>query len=652
MYKFFLLILLYFFNCNYDLGLESYPDFLNSNQIVSIATNWKYTINPIHETDLFEENGIIWKPINVPGYWVSNGLVKQNVVYYKNEFILDSSLKDKQMSILLKNVLNCHELYVNGKIIGSLGKMENQTVIEKNARPILYFIPKSAILYDSKNTIILKVGDDSAGGGILDPPLLCEVDVCEKEFQVQIMFFGGGFIFLLFMSIFYLLSYFGNYHEKSYLYFSLLSFLFSLLIVGYQRYTYIITSSYLFHYFIFHPSIFLSGFLLILLIYNYFYYKLDLLGIFVLVVYFIIFVISLIAGFNQIIKIFYNEYIINNFIVFLKLLLAFSVSRVLFRAWKEKLKGILWVTVGSLVLFFSIFNLIFYYSNTVNANFLNQSIIIFISCYAIAFSIKNKNYYEKLIEMEVQQNEQLEKMVQSKTIELVETNNELVKSDQIKNRLFSILAHDLRAPLNSLEETLGLFKSKQISQGSLDKYIKKVNTLLDNNRFLLENILHWSINQMEHATMKMELVNPRVIIMESFALHERMANQKKIKIRIQSIDGILCKADKNALRFIIRNLLSNAIKFSYPKSVISFEITEDTDNCKIAVIDQGKGMDDLVIENLFTYQREKTELGTNKEIGNGIGLYISYEYIQKMGGNILVESKLGEGSRFTLVIPK
>ncbi|MCB1142344.1 MAG: hypothetical protein H7A24_00570 [Leptospiraceae bacterium] len=625
--------------------------FLNS-PINRLKGGWLGNENEVGRLDSRPLESSDWRPIRVPGYWHSSGYHKKNIVWYKIEIRISENLQKKRLALLLKNVLNSHEVYFNGYLIGKSGNMDNPLRILKNARPVQYSIPSKRIRSGDRNTLLIRVGDDAGGGGILEYPILCEKEACEKEFQSQLMVFGGEFFFLIFMGIYSLFTYLGNRREISYLYFGILSVLLGFVIIGHQKYTYIFTGNFFIHHMIFHPSIFLSGVIIILLTRSFFHFPTDLYSVSVIFLYTLVFLISLTAGFSEGIRVFYLFYITNYLFVFMNLFLLYDLLRIVFKAYKEEISGTIWIAVGSISLTYALFNLMHYYLNNADSFFLNESFILFILCFTVSFSVKNKEYRDKLLMLEVKQNEILEDTVKNKTIELMEANHKLEASNRIKDRLFSMIAHDLRSPLRALEETLDLFKSKQIDKNSLLKYIKKVNTILDSNRFLLENLLQWSISQISNSPLKREELNPRVLIMESYALLERFAVQKNISIQIEAGDGIRCFGDRNALGMIFRNLLSNAIKFSYRDSVVEFEIQDTEKETLIVIKDYGMGMDDLTLKSLFTSKVETAGIGTEEETGSGIGLSICKEYIEKMNGRISVKSTPGEGSSFLLVLPK
>ncbi len=229
----------------------------------------------------------------------------------------------------------------------------------------------------------------------------------------------------------------------------------------------------------------------------------------------------------------------------------------------------------------------------------------------------------------------------------------LEEANNTKDKLFSIIAHDLRSPFQ------GLLGYAQILSSDFDLLAKEeivdivgsVNTSLKNLYYLIENLLQWSRLQSEGFSfnpIKINTAQKFNAIIQTFSLN--MQNKKQ-KI-LNNIDkDVIITADENMLNSVIHNLLSNAIKFSKVGGCIVVE-SEKSNNCtNISIIDSGIGISQINIKKLFKIDQNFSSEGTANEKGTGLGLLLCKEMIELHGGSIKVESKENFGSKFTFSIP-
>ena len=228
---------------------------------------------------------------------------------------------------------------------------------------------------------------------------------------------------------------------------------------------------------------------------------------------------------------------------------------------------------------------------------------------------------------------------------------ELTKTNKMKDKILSILAHDLRGPLQSLQGMLDLLGNEGLSKEEFSSYIPILSKNMGNNILFLENLLIWSKGQMEGMTVnKMnfdlyEIVEREVQLLANSAYYKGQIFHNLVPEHTKIF------ADKNMVEIILRNLLSNALKFTKKNDSISVEVTENQGWSIISVKDSGVGMDDTVRNKLFK-KEFFTSLGTNKEQGTGLGLYLCKELVEKNNGEIWVESEPGKGSSFYFSLPK
>ncbi|HEX6913795.1 MAG TPA: PAS domain-containing sensor histidine kinase, partial [Chitinophagaceae bacterium] len=236
--------------------------------------------------------------------------------------------------------------------------------------------------------------------------------------------------------------------------------------------------------------------------------------------------------------------------------------------------------------------------------------------------------------------------------ERVQTLQQLMELNHQKNKLFSIVAHDLRGPIGNCMSLLGLLESNPDPEKT-EKYLGYLNKNAHSLYDLLEDLLMWASNQL-HTTafqpVDLNLAGEIDVVIGNLI---EMAAAKKISICNTVKDSPMgVYADKHMLRIILRNLLSNAIKFTYPGGMISIGATEDESNTFISVADNGTGIARKDQANLFSRSSSISQFGTGGERGTGLGLNICRDYVERHNGSIKVESEEGAGSRFTISLPR
>ena len=231
--------------------------------------------------------------------------------------------------------------------------------------------------------------------------------------------------------------------------------------------------------------------------------------------------------------------------------------------------------------------------------------------------------------------------------------SELKELNAVKDKLFSILGHDLRSPFSAIIGLSELLKQdlNSFSPDEIQKMVSEIHKSGENTFRLLENILNWAKSQT--GQIKINLVKTRldVIIQDVVKLTISKAEEKQIKINYLQSSSRLVVTDENIVNTVLRNLLSNAIKFTNPGGIVSIETIETNDFIQISVSDNGIGMSEAIKNSLFEDIISPTREGTNNEKGTGLGLAICKELIERLGGSIKVESEVGKGSTFSFTLP-
>lgn len=231
--------------------------------------------------------------------------------------------------------------------------------------------------------------------------------------------------------------------------------------------------------------------------------------------------------------------------------------------------------------------------------------------------------------------------------------NELVELNASKDKLFSIIAHDLRNPFSGLinlsEMVLNDVKEKKYED--VEEYANLLKAFSLQGYKLLINLLDWAKVQSNSIQIKSESLRLNEIADMSKALVEPIAIQKNIVIQSRFQDDVRVLADSNMLQTILRNLLSNAVKFTPAGGVIALTSEIVDSKVKIGIKDNGVGIQPENLKRLFRIDSPFTTNGTGNEFGSGLGLILCRDFLKKMNSEIQVESEVGKGSTFSFLLP-
>lgn len=238
--------------------------------------------------------------------------------------------------------------------------------------------------------------------------------------------------------------------------------------------------------------------------------------------------------------------------------------------------------------------------------------------------------------------------------ELQETTNHLIGLNSIKDKMFSVIGHDLRSPVGSIKMTLDFLKGDIGQQYKIEDLRATIATLAqttDEVFGLLENLLGWAKSQSGNLAVVPEDIKVSELINSVYLLHKGSLVQKKVNFEQTIGDDIVVHADLNMLKTVIRNLLSNAIKFTPEGGTVMVSSTYTNELVNITVSDDGVGISAENLPKLFDEKQHLTTYGTNKESGSGIGLILCQNFVKSNHGRLFVESEQGKGSSFTIELP-
>ena len=237
---------------------------------------------------------------------------------------------------------------------------------------------------------------------------------------------------------------------------------------------------------------------------------------------------------------------------------------------------------------------------------------------------------------------------------LKEMNLELTASNELKNELLSIIGHDLRNPISGSLQLLNLtlmdFKSNTAEE--LHMYLLQMKLELSNANNLLEDLLGWAKIQFKSINMNpVDITDVAGHIQKSILTIQPLAVKKKIEISLDIEPALNLFADAGMLDAMIRNLLTNSIKFTKDGGQVIIKASNADKGVIFSVSDNGMGMSAAQIEKLFDRNQNYTTYGTSGEKGTGLGFNLCYDFAQKHGGDLWVESTPGKGSTFYFTMP-
>ncbi len=237
--------------------------------------------------------------------------------------------------------------------------------------------------------------------------------------------------------------------------------------------------------------------------------------------------------------------------------------------------------------------------------------------------------------------------------ELVNHEQALMELNATKDKLFSIISHDLRSPFNAILgfSNLLLNAIKKEDYKKLADYSVFIRDSAQQTYNLLENLLNWSRLQSNKIQFHPQRVKIKGMIDNAIAVLGGNAEEKLITIKVDAPDKGEIMADPLMLEIILRNLLSNAIKFTPQKGRIIIKSFIDQKLCYFTITDTGVGMEKEFMKSIFDFGEETSRMGTNNEKGAGLGLMLCKEFVERHGGEIWVSSELNKGTTFTFTLP-
>lgn len=272
----------------------------------------------------------------------------------------------------------------------------------------------------------------------------------------------------------------------------------------------------------------------------------------------------------------------------------------------------------------------------------------------LTFELNRANQYlEKRVEERTKElNESLEEL-KAVQANVQRANIELEKANDSKDKLFSIIGHDLKGPLNSIKVAMEylLEDFDDMDRQEIKRDVSVLSNAGESAIDLLNNLFEWAKTQTKAIEINPENVLLGDIADSTISLLNENARQKSIHIENRISEKVHVFADRNMIETVIRNLLSNAVKFTPKHGIVELSAKLNNEVAEVTVKDNGVGINEESCKTIFEIKKNKSTLGTNDEKGTGLGLIICKEFVELNGGTIGVKSELDKGTAFTFTIP-
>ncbi|WP_136467632.1 hybrid sensor histidine kinase/response regulator [Flagellimonas onchidii] len=230
----------------------------------------------------------------------------------------------------------------------------------------------------------------------------------------------------------------------------------------------------------------------------------------------------------------------------------------------------------------------------------------------------------------------------------------LKQSNDLKDRMFSIIGHDLRSPLSAAKLKMDFIMRGIIDPKDdefLDETVYDLLKTMDEALNLLQNLLGWAKSESDQIQMIPEKLNLNDLVEQTFRLLKLGSDHKSIQMLNNVPEGIFAFADNNMIKTVLRNIVSNAIKFTPVDGAIKINYKKAKDRAVIEIEDNGNGIPKEDIKKILNPNEHFSKLGTEKEPGTGLGLILCQNFVQRNGGALKIKSQVGEGSTFYFDLP-
>ncbi|MCG9881241.1 MAG: HAMP domain-containing histidine kinase [Bacteroidia bacterium] len=610
---------------------------------------WDFYYNSTYE-DIKNNPKIEPVKIDVPGNWANLGLPSSGYGTYVFKFRHDQP-HEKCLAIKMYTVACSYDMFINGKLTRSAGVFSIQAQLSKAD-----FHPNLTAFTVNSDTIEIAIQVSNyqyRNGGLWFSPAIGIADSMEVSDKRNIIIeaFLIGALLLLFS--YFVVFYYIKTADKTSLFFALMC-LFAALRIG-------STGEIIFRQLSFGlPWELIVKFefasLAFMLIFGFYYlnclFPRDFNAIFFKAIQLVHFVIAFIF---IVTPVYYSSYFIPYYLFYCGFLLAYMFNLII-KINMVKRPFAIEVGAATFLVVLAGINDIFYSQAQIKTFYaMPLGILIYAIIQAMVITRMFSNAFRKVEDLSaalIDVNKNQQEIIENRTSELNKNTHELEQSNQIKDKVFSIIAHDLRAPIKSLSTVLAWVAEDDLTYEELKKSLSSISKNVDTLNLTLENLLQWSRSQLNGVKSEPELVDIRKPIQEMIDLFKIQLSEKGLHLIYDNTQRHAVFVDKHHLNLLFRNILSNAIKFSHAGGNIEIKASNyGSKETLIEIIDTGIGMNQEALDKVFSATEHYSTYGTKNERGTGLGLLLCKEYVENGGGKIWIESKEGEGTKISFILP-
>ncbi len=231
--------------------------------------------------------------------------------------------------------------------------------------------------------------------------------------------------------------------------------------------------------------------------------------------------------------------------------------------------------------------------------------------------------------------------------------SELLEANLKKDKFLDIIAHDLQNPIYAILSTADFLTQSQdqLNMEQVIDFCSQIHSSAYSISVLLENLVEWSRLQNGSIKLKPQSLKLGQLVSETLRYHHKHIRAKEINFELSVPEGLTLDIDLRTLESILRNLISNAVKYSEHGQSIAINAYIEGESVVLQVLDNGIGMSRQRLKNLFAIDNDLRSLGTALEIGSGLGLILVKKYVDRLSGEITIESKLNKGTKVTVRLP-
>lgn len=634
------------------------------DDIISIQGPWDFYWNKlIYHDELLNRPDTLDKiEVQTPSYWSDytiNGLTLPGLGFGTfTKTIVLSSGKKEPIGVLIPAIDVAYRFYINGQMMASVGTVgtTDKEEVPGYMNSLVEYWPQT----DTLQLLFHVSNFHHRRGGIWKEVKFGELQHVKNYFLRDHVFDFISLGVLLAFGLFYLIFSFFNKEEKSLLFLSISFILvfirgmctnhFPINFVFPLSWEWMVKLEYL------------STFGALLLgVWGFYFIKPIRWIKWVMQFFTVANILALIVILTTKVAVFsYTLYAFYVFLVSFVLLYAIQLVMVMRRNRSVPMLYVL----GAIVLVFAAFNdLMIAASDNYIFDFyiLPQMFIIFVLLLSVSFfqrfasTLKiEKQLRNELTNLTIELESTVEKRT-SQVIEktqIIEEQNQLLQKDiKLKNRILSIIGHDIRSPLSFVVMGLDVVSDKKIDEGYRSSFVQKILFSVSNLALLVDNLLSWGLSQNKQLTIYPDECDLSTLINRTVMNYAGISENKKITFYQDVPSNVSAWYDENTIHIVLRNLLSNALKFTPQGGEISISLKQESDRVVVSISDSGVGISAGVKELLLSGNDVVSTEGTNKEKGTGLGLILCRELITLNNGHFSLESELGTGTKVVFTLP-